>query len=117
MKTLTENDKRIWDAFVQNVTPLGQPSPSTPPIPVPIIKSDNQNKLDLHGLTLNEAFLTTKEFIQTAVSNNKSITIITGMSGDIKREFPYWMENNHLVSSIEEMNGGGAYKIFFKKRK
>ena len=58
-------------------------------------------KLDLHGLTLEEAFDEFTDFIYEAYTNNLSkVEIVTGKSGQIKKEFPYWSENNHQIKSI-----------------
>ena len=48
-------------------------------------------KLDLHDLNLEEAYDEFNEFINKAYSDNISkVEVITGKSGQIRREFPYW---------------------------
>lgn len=47
----------------------------------------------------------------------KGITVVTGKSGPICREFPLWMEGHPSVRDVEELNGGGAFRVRFKKAK
>ena len=52
-------------------------------------------KLDLHGFTLEEAYQEFSDFIYSAYEDSISkVEIITGNSGQIKKEFPHWAENN-----------------------
>ena len=73
--------------------------------------------LDLHGLTIAEAHKVTLAFIEEANRTHKAVTVITGLSGKIRREFPQWLETLPSIRAIEEMNGGGAFKIRFRKKK
>lgn len=73
--------------------------------------------LDLHGMTLNEAHAQTKRVVYEAkIYGLKYVTIITGLSGQIRREFPFWVEALPEARRVEALNGGGAFKVFLKKR-
>ncbi len=115
---MSKEDKVLWEDYTKDVTPLGAPKPPEPPPPMPVRFQFPSHKLDLHGLTLDEAYSATNDFLIEAVHEYKSVTVVTGVSGDIKREFPFWFDKQHpLVNRIEELNGGGAYRVYFKKRK
>ena len=113
VRKLNPDDIAVWDTFVKNVSPLGElvPNDYNPPslyIAAPL------TELDLHGLTLSEAHRYTMNFVDGA--SGKYVMIITGLSGQIKKEFPHWFSNHKTVRKIEEIHGGGAYKIHFKKK-
>ena len=49
--------------------------------------------LDLHDYNLEDAYQECQEFITEAYKDNiKKIEIITGKSGPIRKEFPFWAE-------------------------
>ena len=74
-------------------------------------------KLDLHGLTLEEAFEEFTGFIYEAYTNNLSkVEIITGKSGQIRKEFPYWSENNHQIKTVTPSWHGGSYEVKIQKK-
>jgi DNA-nicking Smr family endonuclease len=70
--------------------------------------------LDLHGMTLAEAHATTNAFL--AHCHERSVTIVTGISGAIHREFPHWLDK-HPIGRIEPMNGGGAFRVHLRRRR
>lgn len=72
--------------------------------------------LDLHGKTLNQAYELCNEFIYDHyTSNTKNITIITGKSGLINKEFIMWLETNRYVKSYRKLPNEGSYKLTLKK--
>ena len=74
-------------------------------------------KLDLHGLTLEEAFEEFTDFIYEAYTNNLSkVEIITGKSGQIRKEFPYWSENSHQIKYHEISWHGGSFVVKIEKK-
>ena len=74
-------------------------------------------KLDLHDLTLEEAYEEFRDFIHEAYSNNISkVEVITGKSGQIRREFPYWSENSHQVQYHEESWHGGSFVVKIERK-
>jgi hypothetical protein len=109
-----KTDQEIWNAFIKDVTPLGQPEPANSSQAVErIIHSPRASQLDLHGLTLVEAHTATMNLV---AATDRSVTVVTGISGVIKKEFPHWFDHLPHIK-IEEMNGGGAFRLFFRKRK
>ena len=67
--------------------------------------------LDLHGLSLNAAYDSVRSHIEGGKVNGfKYITIITGKSGEIRKEFPTWISDIKL-KKVEEINSG-AFRLF-----
>jgi hypothetical protein len=112
-RKLNSDDMDTWNTFVKSVIPLGEPIPSDY-IPPPLYPIQQKTKVDLHGLSLTDAYRTTMDFVDGA--SGKYVMVITGLSGQIKKEFKHWFVNHKTVRQIEEMNGGGAYRIHFKKK-
>jgi DNA-nicking Smr family endonuclease len=74
-------------------------------------------KLDLHDLTLEEAYEEFRDFIYEAYTDNISkVEIITGKSGQIRKEFPYWSENSHQIRSSEISWHGGSFTVKIEKK-
>lgn len=115
-----DSGKALWDAYTTAVKPLDSKRAATiPATPIPAVQpapTGNPGHLDLHGLTVAQAHAATKGFLASAAANHRAVTIITGLSGEIKREFPHWFEDGN-VRTIEEINGGGGYRIRFKRRR
>jgi len=73
--------------------------------------------LDLHDLTLVQAHAATLAHIQQAhARHQRKIIVITGRSGLIAKEFPTWIQLNPLVTKSAILNGGGAWKLWVKKK-
>ena len=69
-------------------------------------------KLDLHDLTLDEAYQEFQDFIfQAYLDNISKVEIITGKSGQIRKEFPYWSENSHQIKYHEVSWHGGSFTV------
>jgi len=103
---MDDKDEKIWEAVKKTVTPLeaaGRSRRSRRSAP------REKRTLDLHGLTVNEAFLATRSFIENA--SDGQIRIITGKSGQINQEFLRWLEPLPRIKSVIEENGGGSYGI------
>ncbi len=113
-RSLSDAEIALWKAYT-----AGEASvvPNATPIIRPSQRASGVNRLDLHGMTIAEAHKATLAFIEEANRVHKAVTVITGLSGEIRREFPQWLETIPSVRKIEEMNGRGAFKIRFKKRK
>lgn len=106
-------DQETWDTYIRGVTPLGEPEPYRFSAPrfEPVRAS---RQIDLHGLSLADAYSATMSFL-TAVTD-RSVTVVTGLSGAIKKEFPHWF--THLPNlRIEEIHGGGAFKLRFRRKR
>jgi DNA-nicking Smr family endonuclease len=75
-----------------------------------------QSSLDLHGFTIQQAHSLARSFIQLAArEGRRGVTIITGKSGEIRREFPVWASLHENVRGVEELNGGGAFYVKLRK--
>jgi hypothetical protein len=69
------------------------------------------NVLDLHGYTIQDAYIETIEFIKD-MHNQKEITVkvITG-KGEIGREFPMWIEESSFIKKCELTDDGGCWIV------
>lgn len=106
---MSEEDKRLWERVCASVRRWGDLFPSAP-APVRHVPAAPQHYLDLHGYTVDQAHAATVEFL--AETKFKAVTIITGRSGQIKREFPRWMETlNYRYATLNE----GAFRINTKR--
>jgi len=112
---LSKVDLDIWDRYIQNLwsKPEGKFQPTK-------VRDDESTYLDLHGLTIQQAFNTTNLFLERHYAvGSREITIITGKNGKINEEFPHWCENYSFVSNcdplIDTHGQVGAYLIKLKK--
>ncbi len=83
-------------------------------------------KIDLHGMTQDEAFSALKDFIPSCVSRNKKAAfIVTGKgkdsSGVLKRMVPLWLESSQFKKHIRSVSvatpqqgGSGRLYVVFK---
>jgi len=74
-------------------------------------------KLDLHGLTIHNAWKTVDSFLQRCYYDNyKSCEIICGQ-GAIKQEIETWLHLNTFVRDYKlNTRTQGSYNIKLKKR-
>lgn len=106
---LTPDDIQVWNNFVNGVKPIEREPPKELPRTKPKIKAEYQkNYIDLHGLTIHEAWAATLDYINRSQSKGlRKVRIITGTSGIIRREFPGWLASQNfkkLISSYSEIN-------------
>lgn len=81
--------------------------------------------LNLHGMSVSEAYHATCRFIEKhSQRGSKTVTIITGKGlkrvGQIKQEMPLWLETpffQQKIRSFSWKNDGGAIDIILKKVK
>ncbi len=79
-------------------------------------------KIDLHGMTQDEAFSVLKDFIPSCASRNvKAAFIVTGKGKDsagvLKRMVPLWLEGSQFKKYIRSVSvatpqQGGAGRLF-----
>lgn len=117
---LTPADQAIWSQVTKDVRPLGK-APVTPSEGLPRIRvSEPRNpayspRMDLHGVTVHEAFGMVQDHIYQGVQNGyKKLTIITGRSGQINQELPRWLERNSYVRSVTQLPNGGSWEVMIK---
>jgi DNA-nicking Smr family endonuclease len=114
---LSNEDKEVWSTFVQQ----SLKSSSRFYIPDKGLDQSLRYKLDLHGCTVQQAFVKTRNFLEEhwAVGSKYAI-IITGKSGKIADEFKFWIDNLGFVKScipLTDTSGThGAYKITFYRK-
>jgi len=114
-------DEELWKQVTEGLIPLVfTPTAAAirPPARLPVRYRPFSRTIDLHGLTLNDAHTQTKRVVYEAkvFYGLKYVTIITGLSGQIRHEFPFWVEALPEVRRVEALSGGGAFKVFLKKR-
>ena len=119
-------DEQLWEEVKKTVKPVKCRVKRDTPKRLRVVRCAPkalQTILDLHGLTVQEAFETSQKFIGKARrAGLKEITIITGRGTTgkalIKNEFEDWLENPKLSPHIRThtwQNRGGAIKITLKK--
>lgn len=114
MTKLTKNDIGLWRAYTNNVVPLGQPIPPSNIRRVPI-QVYWHPVLDLHGMTVHDAWKKCRDHIEQAKLNKqKKITVITGRSGQISEEFGKWIGEWGYSLRTKSQNGGGCWFIQLK---
>lgn len=116
--SLTDKDKQIWQAYTKGVTPLGKP-PQIAPVqtaaPVRVATHRVAPFMDLHGETLQSAWQSVRHHVEHLKHEVKHMTVVTGKSGQIRQEFPSWLVTMPGVQKVESINGGGAFRVHFKK--
>ena len=114
---MSDQDEALWHAYIKDVVPLGKRSVGTPAPQHPrTMMPSLGHTLDLHGLTLSEAHARTVELLSIGRERYRFVTIITGLSGAIRQEFLRWIDGNPMVQRIEAINGGGGFRVHFKRR-
>lgn len=128
---LTQTDIEEWEHFVQTIKPLkGKAQHYNDSIPPRLIVRKAPSKtllyeLDLHGLTIEEAYQAVKRFFTLHWQNeSRQITVITGKglkgTGKIKNEIMFWLETPLFKDKIQEtqwLNDGGVIRITLKRKK
>ena len=125
-------DMSLWEEFKKTVKPLPSPK-KAPPIRkhffTRLFHPKTPAVLDLHGLTLEEAFLAVKSFLsEHALLRSKKVRIITGKglkgNGQIKKELPFWLSHKEIAPFIlraekptPKEGGDGALTLYLKREK
>ena len=128
----SENDLSLWEAIKKTIKPLNK-NKAVEPVPFPkrlrvhaAPERILMNTLDLHGLTVEDAYQTLCRFLTIHVrENSKTIVIITGKGtkdreGLIHKEIKHWLETPFFSDKINQfrwLNGGGALEIMLKRKK
>jgi hypothetical protein len=120
-RMITKADLELWRQYIKGVDPVGsapRPYSRRPRFLEFSTRYRKAKSLDLHGLTLQEAFLTFINFVKGAYLDKiPEITIITGRSGKIRQEFPGWVDHPRIGNLIREViaKNEGSFVIKFKK--
>jgi DNA-nicking Smr family endonuclease len=109
---LTNEDKAIWKAWVDKFmnTKLEIISKWS-------TRASLSTRLDLHGMTVQDAYNAVYEFLEQHSSlKTKKVHIVTGKSGMISKEFKTWVSNMKFVRRIEPIHdkkgGIGSYNLW-----
>lgn len=119
---MDSEDQQLWKEVTASVRPLGDTSPHDPFPMAPLYATSwptnpCPGSLDLHGLTLNQAFDQTKRFLYHAHGAGlKEVVIITGRSGAICAEFPAWTTTIPIITRYAILPNGGSFKVSLRKR-
>lgn len=107
-------DFSLWSYVKRTITPFGQPRrPSSDPR---LVARKEPDSIDLHGYTIQGAHTATDRAIERALRMGRpSLTVITGKSGEICREFPEWAGLHPGVRGVRTLNGGGAFELRLRK--
>ena len=110
---LSDEDAKTWNTYIQNVWS----KPETKFQPKKGRDDSLQFSLDLHGMTIQQAFNATRLFVEEhRINGSKSFVIISGKSGKIADELPFWVENIPCVRKIEPImdsrGDSGAYVVY-----
>jgi dsDNA-specific endonuclease/ATPase MutS2 len=113
-------DLDAWKQATNNVHPLGtKQMPSMKDRPVYTTPVREVLGYDLHGMTVQQAFDHTIKLCSRAYNYHMDkITIITGKSGQIRREFESWLDNPQLsqyVRFCRAQSSGGSFVVYMKK--
>jgi len=119
MKGLSDSDAKMWNRITRDVTPLDCPESPASTLPAIRVNSPHATpfspRVDLHGITVHEAFNVVQEHIyQGSINGYKKLMVITGRSGQINQELPRWLERNTKVRSVKQMPNGGSWEITIK---
>lgn len=115
MYKISDSDLDDWNRYISNL--YQQPEKSFQPKKA---RQDESDILDLHGMTIQTAFNKTRTFLERHFDiGSRIVTIVTGKSGKIAEEFPYWINNLHCVREFEALTDSrgqcGAYLIHIKR--
>ena len=138
-------DLKLWKRFIKSVTPIGKALPSTNQPKIVNFHQESQQisnkkpkskknvvqryqaRLDLHGMTKNEAY----QYLEVQLSiqklrGSKCVLVITGKGhgkgdglGILKRKVPLWMENakfkklvKNWAPALPKDGGEGAIYVY-----
>ena len=75
-------------------------------------------KLDLHGMTIHDAWQRFHPWIydQQRDPDTRSVIVVTGQ-GEIHKELPRWCTEMSFVRQIDSLASAGAYQIYFYKKR
>lgn len=112
---MDEHSRSLWARVCATVNRLGSPRS---PRPRPrFYEAPVASCIDLHGITVDEAYHRTMEYLNESApaAGLREVTVITGKSGVIRKEFPYWLERCSNIIVWQQQNDGGAFSIRLKK--
>lgn len=118
-RKLTPEEEVLWSRVMNGAETISCPAapPETPRKKITVRDHSFRKTIDLHGLILHEAYKRTQEYFDRAYENGeKTVTVITGRSGNIQEEFPHWANNHSKVRRIELKPNKGSWKVWLEKK-
>jgi len=117
-QSLSLADQALWDRYIKGI----YSAPEQNFRPPKSMNSGLRRRLDLHGMTIQQAFHRVNQFVDEHFSEGTSnVMIITGKGGKIADEFPAWCGNLPQIRSIEPVIDGsgeiGSWMIYLRKIK
>ena len=108
---MTEDDLQVWAEFTEKLSEM--------PFVPPVEEIELSKTLDLHGKTVQAAYLEFLDFVRAhSVNKSISIKIITGKSGVIRDEFETWCDRlaclKRLDPVVDRSGEIGSWKIWLK---
>jgi DNA-nicking Smr family endonuclease len=74
-------------------------------------------KIDLHGMPIHQAWKHTLDTIEACYHQQvKKLIVVTGKSGQICQEFPFWVEKSQYVRTFSMNENKGSWTIRIKKK-
>ena len=113
MAPLSKEDSDLWERYINRdpkwMAPLRSPRAVS-----------RARILDLHGMTLHQAWKSMLDFIAEHHANGtKEVIVICGTGGSIARELPLWCENartvRRAVPIVDSHGQHGAFRIILIK--
>jgi len=115
VRSLRDEETSLWLAVTRDVARLQSKSTVQPAVPFDIaIRLPQSHTLDLHGMTTAAAYAAVLDFIQASRYRYRFVTVVTGVSGSIRQEFPSWIDGMPDVR-VEVLPGGGAVRLHFRQ--
>ena len=129
---LSQSDISLWESIKKTLKPLvsgrvKEPRPFPKKLRVHAVPERVlMMTLDLHGMTVEEAYQTLRQFIAVHVrEESRLITVVTGKGspqkeGLIHHEIQNWLDTPFFRDKIQAtrwLNGGGALEIRLKRKK
>lgn len=125
---MSDWDWQIWTAYTQGVQPLRPISrvvehEKTRSALNPLSPPELPTRLDLHGLSLSEAFEQFCHTIERVAPHQRQLLVITGLGqGLLKRELPFWAQHPRVSRWIRSctqapphLGGHGAFIVALRK--
>jgi DNA-nicking Smr family endonuclease len=111
---LKPDDELVWKNYIDKLY-------NTPEYKFRPKKGHDQNlkfSLDLHGMTVQQAFNATRQFLEEhRINGSRTAIIISGKGGKIADELPLWIANVEFIRKcepiIDSTGEAGAYTIYF----
>ena len=125
---LSAADQSLWDTFTKTVKPLKKKTKiktvyAKHPLYVRRSLTHLSNILDLHHMSLQEAFSVFNRFLKKhSELKSDKILVITGRgandAGALKKEFPLWLENRSVQNKIKcfKKQNEGSFEIELRKK-